>query len=74
MKFKLRGKPPKAPQRVNIYNFKNWHLIASITLMVSIFIFALLEFENPLGAMLITGAVSSAIIFFYFMIMDLLSQ
>jgi len=73
MKFKLKGKPPEAPKRVNAYNFKTYHLVASIVLMIKIFIFVLYEFQNPLGAMLITGTVSSAIIFFYFMIKDFLA-
>lgn len=74
MKFKLKGKAPQAPKRVNAYNFKTYHLVASIALMISVFILALMEFGNPLGAMLITGTVSSAIIFSYFMVMDLLNR
>ena len=73
MKFKLKGKPPKAPKRINAYSFNNFHLGASLVLMGSIFVFALMEFQNPLGAMLITGTVSSAIIFFYFMFKDFFS-
>lgn len=72
MKFRLKGKPPKPPKKVNVYNFTRGHLTASLALMINIFIVAFLEFKNPLGAMLITGTISSAIIFSYFMIKDLL--
>ena len=73
MKFKLKGKPPIPRKRINAYNFKTWHVVVSIALMINIFVLALHEFGNPLGAILITGTVSSAIIFFYFMIKDVLA-
>ena len=72
MKFKLRGKPPQAPKSKNVYNFKTWHVFTSLALMVNVFIFACIEYGNPIAATMITSAVSTSIIFFYFMMKDML--
>lgn len=74
MKFKLKGKPPVPPKKVNVYNFKKAHLLASILLMVKVFILALIKYQNPVAAIMITSAVSTSIIFFYFMIKDLIER
>ena len=74
MKFKLKGKPPKPSRRVNVYNFKTVHVVASLALMLNVFILACIAFGNPIAATMVTSAISTTVIFFYFMIRDMFSS